>query len=187
MVPMPLFEKPAEVREVVATDPSRARALADPVRTALLQLLSHRPMSVEEMTRELARLGLRKASTTVRHHVDVLKEAGLIDLVRVEEAGGGMLKYYAATTRVLEYELPETFEQELGPAVEEAAADLEEWTRGFLRKHGAHLHRVAEGMRECEHCNVQHFKEYLILRVLQRALAGAVQGERVQKLLRGRS
>jgi len=33
--------------------------------------------------------GPDKAETTVRHHVNVLKDAGMVEIARLEEAGGG--------------------------------------------------------------------------------------------------
>lgn len=181
---MALLDKPLEIREIIATDPARARALNDPVRTTLLELLSHRPMSVEEMTRELGVAGIHKAPTTVRHHVDLLKDAGLIDLVRLEEAGGGMLKYYAATARVLDYELPSEGEEDLAPLLDDAAPPLEELAQDLLKRHGKTIERVAQGMRQCEHCNTQHFKEYLLVRIIQQALARSLHAPRVVRALK---
>jgi DNA-binding transcriptional ArsR family regulator len=43
----------------------------------------------------------------VRHHVSVLKDAGMVEIARLEEAGGETRKYYKSNTRVFSYDLPE--------------------------------------------------------------------------------
>ncbi|MGQ0534988.1 MAG: ArsR/SmtB family transcription factor [Methanobacteriota archaeon] len=178
-----LFERSPAIREVVATDGARSRALGDPLRVALLQLLSHRPRSIDEMVTGLAGLGHRKAPTTVRHHVEVLKAAGLIELVRVEEAGGGMLKYYAATARVLDFRLSPEADETLKPLVEAATGKTTEWALDLLRKHDSAIEEVAQGMRPCRHCRTQHFKEYVVIKVLERALVASMEDDRVRRAL----
>lgn len=172
---MTLLARPAEVREVIATSTAKARALEDPLRTALLDMLAHAPMSVAEMTRELARRGWRKAPTTVRHHVDLLKDAGLIDLVRLEEAGGAFVKYYAAAARVLDYEAPPGFEGRLAGAVDLAAEDLARTLRKLVEKEGKAIDAAAKGMRPCPHCSIEHFREYALVRAVNLGLAKALR------------
>jgi DNA-binding transcriptional ArsR family regulator len=84
----------ASIREVVTTDPETARALDNDVHAKLLDMLVDEEMTVEAMREELQRRGEGKAETTARHHVDVLKNAGMVEISRPEEAGGGTRKYY---------------------------------------------------------------------------------------------
>lgn len=183
--PMTLMQREPVVREVIATTDAGARALEDPLRRALLDILVHRPMSVEEMTRELAKRGWRKAPTTVRHHVDLLKGAGFLDLVRLEEAGGAVVKYYAANARVLDFPQPAGFESDLASAIDLATDDLARTVRKLLEREGKAIDRVAEGMRPCPYCNLHHFREYAVVRVLDLARARALQRPDVKANLEG--
>lgn len=63
-------------------------------------------MTIEEIHEELERRGEEKAETTVYHHVNVLKDAGMVEISRLEEADGGTRKYYRSNTQVFSYTLP---------------------------------------------------------------------------------
>jgi len=95
------------IREVVTTDPEKAKALENDVRAKILDMLADEEMTIEGIHKELQRRGEDKAETTVRHHVNVLKDAGMVEIARLEEAaGGGTRKYYKSNTRVFSYDLP---------------------------------------------------------------------------------
>ena len=63
-------------------------ALNDPVRIKILEILSHKQMTTEEIAKILRRSGHKKATTTIRHHLDILKSAGLIEVSKMVEARG---------------------------------------------------------------------------------------------------
>lgn len=86
---MALLESDVPIREVVTTDPEKAKALENDVRAKILDMLAAEEMTIEEIHDELDRRGEEKAETTVRHHVNVLKDAGMVEIARLEEAGGG--------------------------------------------------------------------------------------------------
>lgn len=168
------MDRDVEIREVLATTSEKAQALEDPTRAELLDMLAHDAMSVDEMVEALDRRGLEKAPTTVRHHLDVLHEAGLIALKGLEENRGGVVKYYAATTRLLDFETPERFEEELAEPIEAAAADLDGIVEGLREEYGEALREVAASLKPCPYCETAHFEEYVVARVLQRAMARAL-------------
>lgn len=172
-----LMDREVETREILATAAATREALEHPVRAALVDMLAHEPLSVDEMVDHLAERGLEKAPTTVRHHVDVLREAGLIELKRLEEDRGGVLKYYAATTRLLDFETSEELEAELAPLVDTAAPLLEELVDQLRAEHGDEIEALAEDMQPCSHCETGHFEEYVLVRVVQRALARTLRPE----------
>ncbi len=170
-----LVARPVELKHIYTLPAEKAMALEDPLRALLLNLLSERPMSVEEMAAEARKRGHRKAVTTLRHHVEVLKRAGLIELARVREARGAALKYYAATARVLGYELTPEAENALRSAIEDAEKRVEKTVRELLRTHRRELREAAEGLKDCPYCPTPHFVEYAALKVLERATARAAK------------
>lgn len=169
-----LVDRPIPIQEVLAASQETAKALEDPVRSALLDLLAHDPMSIQEMVDGLADQGIDKAPTTVRHHVDVLREAGLIELGRLEEVRGGVVKYYAATTRFLAFDEPAALEDRLAPALDTVAGGLRALLDQVREDHGPAIARLAEDLRPCPHCERSHFEEYLLVRLVQRGLARAL-------------
>ena len=101
-----LLEKQIEVNRIVTTSTEQARAIEDPARTKIVEILYKRSLSAEQITNQLKKSGFKKALTTIRHHLDILKEAGLIELVKIEETRGAITKYYGTSTKLLGYNAP---------------------------------------------------------------------------------
>jgi len=76
---MPINHEPdyEMAAEVVASSPSQLKALADPLRSTLLDLVLERAATVAELAAATGR-----AKSTVAHHVNVLVDAGLLHVVR---------------------------------------------------------------------------------------------------------
>lgn len=152
---------------------NEAKALSDEVRVFILDLLSRKPMSVNEIAEELKKRGLYKNINTVRYHLQVLKEAGLVRLVATKEVKGGVLKYYAAERRVYPFEVPEDLEERLRPVAELMSEGLKELVLRVLRERGDLILEVAKTLKPCPYCVTKHFAEYVVLEAL-RIAAGRV-------------
>ncbi|MFQ5950995.1 MAG: ArsR/SmtB family transcription factor [Candidatus Geothermarchaeales archaeon] len=172
-----LFEKPLKITHLMTTSVERAKAIDDPVRAAMLDLLSRKPMSVEEISTKLKAMKIGKAPTTVRHHLGVLKQTGLVELVKIEEARGGVLKYYASKARFLGYEAPPDFDEKFGSAIEDVSQGIVNITRDVIEKYGDLVRGVAQDLKPCPYCSTQHFAEFVLLEILHRATAKATLGE----------
>jgi DNA-binding transcriptional ArsR family regulator len=81
---------------VVVTAPAQLRALADPLRTALLDLLHERAATVSEMARAVGR-----PKSTVAYHVNLLVAAGLLQVVRTRRVRAIDERYYGRVARTL--------------------------------------------------------------------------------------
>jgi Fe2+ or Zn2+ uptake regulation protein len=93
-----LLEKPVRVSRTITTTTNQARAIEDPARAKVLEILYRKELSAEQILNELKKSGYKKALTTMRHHLDILKESGLIEIVRIEEARGAITKFYGTST-----------------------------------------------------------------------------------------
>lgn len=171
-----IFRKEVRITHVIALSVEKARALEDPIRAAMVDLLSERPMSVEELVKELKRFGKKydKAPTTIRHHLDLLKKAGLVELVRVEEAGGAVLKYYSARARFYGYEVPQDFEEIFRGAIKSASDRIVHLMNELAAQNRELIKKTADRLKPCPYCASRHFEEYVILEIIQRAIAEAV-------------
>lgn len=167
---MALLESDVPIREVVTTDPEKAKALENDVRAKVLDMLVDEEMTIEAIHEELARRGEEKAETTVRHHVNVLKDAGMVEIARLEEAGGGTRKYYKSNTRIFSYDLPENADETLEPAQEAATAELASLVENLYADHGDEIESVAREMKPCEYCETQHYEEFILHELLNRSL-----------------
>jgi DNA-binding transcriptional ArsR family regulator len=167
---MALLESDVPIREVVTTDPEKAKALENDVRAKILDMLSEEEMTIEEIHGELQRRGEEKAETTVRHHVNVLKDAGMVEIARLEEAGGGTRKYSRSNTRVFSYDLPEDSDETLAEAQATATDELSALVETLYMEHGDKIEAVAQEMKPCEFCETQHYEEFILRELLDRAL-----------------
>ena len=119
-----LLEKPVTVNRTVTTNIEQARAMDDPARIKIIQLLYKRLLTAAQICQSLKKSGHAKALTTVRHHLDILKEAGLIEIARIEETRGAITKYYSTSTKILGYNVPEDFDTKYSSAIKNTSKKL---------------------------------------------------------------
>lgn len=77
------------------------KGLSDPHRIKILDLLYHKELSVSELMVYLKKSNFQIATTTLRHHLNVLKRNGLIKISKTKEVKGTLVKYYRATLKTL--------------------------------------------------------------------------------------
>ena len=102
-----LLEKQIKVNRIVTKSTEHARAIEDPSRAKIMEILYHQAFSADQITSALKKAGYKKALTTVRHHLEILKSSGLIEIVKIEESRGAIKKYYGTSTKLLDFQAPE--------------------------------------------------------------------------------
>ena len=161
-----LLEKQIEVNRIVTTSTEQARAIDDPVRTKIVEVLYRRSLSAEQITNQLKKSGFKKALTTIRHHLDILKEAGLIELVKIEETRGAITKYYGTSTKLLGYNAPEDFDSKYSSAIKSTAKKLEEILKILAPK-------AAPTTKK--HRTDPAYKQYIMMEIMNRAITKAME------------
>jgi DNA-binding transcriptional ArsR family regulator len=78
------------------TMPSQVKALSHPLRTTILSLLHERAATVTELA-----VAVGRPKSTVAHHVRVLTEAGLLQVVRTRRVRAIVERFYGRTARKL--------------------------------------------------------------------------------------
>ena len=121
-----LLEKPVLVSRTLATNIEQARATDDPARIKIVQMLYKKLLTAAQICHQLKKSGHVKALTTVRHHLDILKEAGLIEIAKIEETRGAITKYYSTSTKLLGYNVPEDFDTKYSSAIKNTSKKLED-------------------------------------------------------------
>ncbi len=84
------------------TSPAQVRALAHPLRNTVLGLLHERAASITELSTAVGR-----PKSTVAHHVKVLVESGLLQVVRTRRVRAVEEAYYGRTARMFHVALEE--------------------------------------------------------------------------------
>ena len=106
-----LMEKEITIDRIILTNYEVFKALDGPIRGKIVQLLHKKQLNVEQISRRLKKFGYKKAVTTIRHHVEILKDSGLIEIVKIEESRGAVTKYYGSSTKLLDFTLPLDFDK----------------------------------------------------------------------------
>lgn len=119
------------------TLPSQVKALGHPARNTILGLLHERAATVSELA-----VALERPKSTVAHHVKVLAEAGLLQVVRTRRVRAIEERFYGRTARMFYVALGQAAEDEDGhrdfndfevAAQESAAAFQDGKLWGFVR------------------------------------------------------
>ncbi|NJE43070.1 winged helix-turn-helix domain-containing protein [Thermococcus sp. GR6] len=76
----------------VITDPEIIKLMLEDTRRKILQLLRNKEMTISQLSEILG-----KTPQTIYHHIEKLKEAGLVEVKRTEMKGNLVEKYYGRT------------------------------------------------------------------------------------------
>jgi len=164
------FSSDVRLKDIVVRDPESSAAVDDPVRTAVLDILSEEPMKVGDVHEALAGRGVELSENTVRHHVNRLRDAGLVEVARLEEGRGGTTKYYKANTVVVSYTVPDEMSEAIEETADSVSPEVEALLDALEEQHGDEIDDAVAKMADCEHCATQKKREFLILTVIRRAL-----------------
>ena len=175
-----IMQRDVRARRLVALDQKSAHALGDIVRMRILEVLAHRPMSAEELTKALGNAGQKKAITTVRHHLDALKTAGLIEATKMVEVRGAVMKYYAPTVRAFSFEVPSKFEDTHARLILDTSTRIQKILKGIL-ENKKFLAESEQSSMMCSICKGNHFREYAVAEIVNHALVRAMDGNEQAK------
>ena len=84
--------------EISADTPARLKALGDPLRQLILDLVLERSMTVTELAERVQR-----ARGSVAHHVDLLLEVGLLQVTRTRKVRAMEERFYGRTARTINF------------------------------------------------------------------------------------
>jgi DNA-binding transcriptional ArsR family regulator len=176
-----LFENEVRVKGVTTLGYQSAHALNDPVRIKILEILSHKQMTTDEISKILRRTGHKKATTTIRHHLDTLKSAGLIEVTKMVEVRGAVRKYYMPTLRAFSYNLPNL--EKHSKLIEETSLRLLKVLKSVLEDEK--FVTEINGRETCSVCKGDHYKEYVAFEILNTALARTLQSKEYSIMIGG--
>ena len=93
----------------IIKDPETAKLLAEESRRRMLHMLRHQEMSVTDLAK-----ALDKPHSSVQHHLNLLKEAGLVIETRQEKVRNMVQPFYRATAHrfIISYSLTETLAED---------------------------------------------------------------------------
>ncbi len=163
-----LLQKEIKVNRIVTTNVEQARALNDPARIKILQILYHKQLSAEQIVEELYKSGYKKATTTIRHHLDVLKRAGLVEIVKMKEIRGAVMKFYGTSIKLLGYNVPPNFDSDYSKTITNASINMQKVIKNIAQNSATKTKKKNLG----KHSGMErNYDEYLLMEIVNRALA----------------
>ncbi len=97
-VPVAMPDLPARL---VLSTAAQFRAISDPMRTRILNIILNEPATAKQIA---TRLGATPGA--IGHHLHVLEEAGLAQIIARRLVRGIVAKYYTRTARLFQFEMP---------------------------------------------------------------------------------
>jgi len=159
-----LLEKKIRVDNILTVNTVCAKAIEDEIRTKILQLLYKKRLNATQITKKLKKLGNKKALTTIRHHIEILKDAGLIEIIKIEESRGGVTKYYGTSTKLLAFTTPLDFEKKFSSVIKLTSSKLEKVLNLVLKK-----------TSKSRKSNQAEYNDYLMMEIFNRAMTSLLE------------
>ena len=152
---------------MLVTSIDHAKAIEDPARAKIVQMLYNKNLNAEQITLQLKKEGYKKAVTTTRHHLDILKESGLIEIVKIEERRGAITKFYGTSTKLLDYETPKDFDQKYSSLIKSTSSKLQKIVNTMSKKTG----------KTTKSNTKREFNQYLMMEIVNRAMTNVLEGK----------
>ncbi|NHX35776.1 MULTISPECIES: ArsR/SmtB family transcription factor [Halolamina] len=164
-----------DLEDIAVRDTRVSDAIDEPMRAMILDALADEALTASDVHERLADRGIDRTENTVRHHINELRDAGLVDVVRFEEGRGGTTKYYGANTTVLSYSLPESADPAIEEMIDAVQPQIERVLATLTDEYDDVIDGITTEMQPCEHCRTQKYETYVLLTVLRRAFVRAHQ------------
>ena len=154
-----LMEKEVGIDRIITANYDVFRALDDPIRGKIVELLNKKQLNAEQITRKLKKFGYKKAVTTIRHHIEILKESGLIEIIKIEESRGAITKYYGSSTKLLDFLLPSDFDENYSKIISKTSLKL-----------GKIVGPISKNFSKTRKIQQINYNNFIIMEIVNRAM-----------------
>ncbi len=158
------MEKEISVDRIIVGNYEVFKALDDPIRGKIVQLLNKKQLNVVQITRRLKKLGYKKAVTTIRHHVEILKNSGLIEIIKIEESGGAITKYYGSSTKLLDFTLPLDFDENYSKVISKTSLKL-----------GKIIGTILKNFSKTRKIQQINYNNYIVMEIMNRSITNLLE------------
>ena len=158
------MEKEVTIDRIIAANYDVFKALDDPIRGKIVQLLNKKQLNVEQITRRLKKFGYKKAVTTIRHHIEILKDSGLIEIAKIEESRGAITKYYSSSTKLLDFTLPLDFDENYSKLISKTSLKL-----------GKVIGPILKNFSKTRKIQQINYNNYIVMEIVNRAITNLLE------------
>ena len=158
------MEKEISIDKIITINYEEFKALEDPIRGKIVQILYKKNLNVEQIHRRLKKFGFKKAVTTIRHHVEILKNSGLIEIVKIEELQGATTKYYGSSIKLLDFTLPLDFDKNYSKIISKTSLKL-----------GNVISLISKNFSKTRKVSQINYNNYITMEIINRAIANILE------------
>ena len=158
------MEKEISIDKILTINYEQFKALEDPIRGKIVQMLYKKNLNVEQIHRRLKKFGFKKAVTTIRHHVEILKNSGLIEIVKIEELQGATTKYYGSSIKLLDFTLPLDFDKNYSKIISKTSLKL-----------GNVISLISKNFSKTRKVSQINYNNYITVEIINRAIANILE------------
>ena len=158
------MEKEVTIDRIMSANYDVFKALDDPIRGKIVQLLNKKQLNVEQITRRLKKFGYKKAVTTIRHHIEILKNSGLIEIAKIEESRGAITKYYSSSTKLLDFTLPLDFDENYSKLISKTSLKL-----------GKVIGPILKNFSKTRKIQQINYNNYIVMEIVNRAITNLLE------------
>jgi len=158
------MEKEISIDKIITINYEQFKALEDPIRGKIVQILYKKNLNVEQIHRRLKKFGFKKAVTTIRHHVEILKNSGLIEIVKIEELQGATTKYYGSSIKLLDFTLPLDFDKNYSKIISKTSLKL-----------GNVISLISKNFSKTRKVSQINYNNYITVEIINRAIANILE------------
>ena len=158
------MEKEVTIDRIMSANYDIFKALDDPIRGKIVQLLNKKQLNVEQITRRLKKFGYKKAVTTIRHHIEILKNSGLIEIAKIEESRGAITKYYSSSTKLLDFTLPLDFDKNYSKLISKTSLKL-----------GKVIGPILKNFSKTRKIQQINYNNYIVMEIVNRAITNLLE------------
>ena len=159
-----LMEKEITINRIMSVNYDVFKALDDPIRGKIVQLLHKKQLNVGQICRRLKKFGYKKAVTTIRHHTEILKDSGLIEIVKIEESRGAVTKYYGSSTKLLDFTLPPDFDKNYSKIIAKTSLKL-----------GKVVNSILKNFSKTRKVHQINYNNYITVEIINRAMTNLLE------------
>ena len=158
------MEKEISIDKIITINYEQFKALEDPIRGKIVQMLYKKNLNVEQIHRRLKKFGFKKAVTTIRHHVEILKNSSLIEIVKIEELQGATTKYYGSSIKLLDFTLPLDFDKNYSKIISKTSLKL-----------GNVISLISKNFSKTRKVSQINYNNYITVEIINRAIANILE------------
>ena len=126
--------------------------------------MNKKQLNAEQIRRRLKKLGYKKSLTTIRHHIEILKNSGLIEITKIEESQGAITKYYGSSIKLLDFTLPSDFDENYSKIISKTSLKLEK-TIGSILKNFSKTRKMQQ----------INYNKYIVMEIMNRSMTNVLE------------